>query len=403
MSRPSPFVYGGVLAFARGLPILALLFASLRLEPDKFGQVAVMVTAAATAALFADSGTDSAATWLLSRTRTKGRDPVVSALTYYRGAVAGGATAILVGTQTHVVEGHDSLKAIIVILCCFGNMLSARNSSNRIVMRIAATGERRSILQEKAGIGILFMALTWMVPAEPQWILAGYGIATVIGGLLASPRPRREEWSTSWSDVRRLASAALPFVATTMCSAIIWRLPTFVLGQTGQLAEAGYLALASYPIILLTSIPVLSAPLLLVQGGIHSTNPLSSVRKGAVAGLICASVIGGSALIAMALPMERLVATNVLSTILVLSVSTIPLWVNPLMVATLRVTKGLWVPLAANVTGALVGVVALVPLITTWRAEGAATAIVLAETVVLSLLLLIFTFRRDVPTESSSA
>lgn len=397
MSKSSPLVYGGVLAFARGLPILALLFASLRLEHDKFGQVAVLVTAAATAALFADSGTDSAATWLLSRTRTKGRAPVISALTYYRGLVAGGATAILVGTQIQVIDGDYALNLIIVVLCCLGNMLGARNSSNRIALRIDATGEKRSILLEKAGIGILFMVLTWMVPAEPQWILVGYGIATVVGGVVASRPLSRAEWSTSWSDVRRLASATLPFVATTMCSAVIWRLPTFVLGQTGQLAEAGFLALASYPIILVTSIPVLSAPLLLVKGGAHSSNPLATVRKGAFAGLVCACLIGGAALVAMALPLDSLIAPDVLSTILVLSASTIPLWINPLMVATLRVRKGLWIPITANFAGAVVGVMALVPFINSWHAEGAATAIVLAETVVLVLLLFILFFRKDVP------
>lgn len=397
MSKSSPLLYGGVLAFARGLPILALLFASLRLANDDFGQVAVIVTAAATAALFADSGTDSAATWLLSRTHDKGRAPVISALTYYRGLVAGGATAILVGTQIHVIDGDDPWNLIIVILCCFGNMLSARNSSKRIALRIDSVGERRSILLEKAGIGILFMLMTWLVPADPQWILVGYGIATVAGGLVASRRPSIAEWSTSWSDIRLLASVTFPFVATTLCSAVIWRLPTFVLGQTGQLAEAGYLALASYPIILLTSIPVLSAPLLLVKGGAHSSNPLATVRNGAAAGLICACFIGGAVLIAMFLPLEKFIATDVLSTVLILSASTIPLWINPLMVATLRVRKGLWVPMIANVTGAGVGAVALFPFINAWHAEGAATTIVLAEAVILVILLVILFFRKDLP------
>lgn len=399
MSKSSPLVYGGVLAFARGLPILALLFASLRLDHNDFGQVAVVVTAAATAALFADSGTDSAATWLLSRTRDNGRAPVISALTYYRGVVAGGATALLVGTQIQVIDGDDPWNLIIVILCCLGNMLSARNSSNRIALRIVSSGERRSILLEKVGIGILFMLLTWLVPGDPQWILVGYGIATVVGGLVASRRPSRAEWSTSWLDVRRLASATFPFVATTMCSAVIWRLPTFVLGQTGQLAEAGYLALASYPIILLTSIPVLSAPLLLIKGGAHSANPLSTVRKGAAVGLVCACVIGAAALVAMALPLEDFIATNVLSTVLVLSASTIPLWINPLMVATLRVSKGLWAPIMANITGAVVGAAVLIPFINAWHAEGAATTIVLAEVVILVILLWILFFRKDLSSQ----
>lgn len=393
----SPLVHGGVLAFARGLPILALLLASFRLEHDEFGQVAVVVTAAATAALFADSGTDSAATWLLSRTQVSGRSPVISALTYYRALVAGGATAILVGTQIHILDADSFLSTVIVALCCLGNMLSARNSSSRIVMRVEAGGEKRSILMEKAIIGIVFMVLTWVVPAEPQWVFAGYAVATVAGGLLASQRLSRAEWSTSWLDVWRLATATAPFVATTTCSALIWRLPTFALGQTGQLAEAGYLALASYPIILLTSIPVLGAPLLLISGGSNSRKPLSTVRRGAVGGVLCACAVASAAIIAMVLPLDDFVSTNVLSTVLVLSASTIPLWINPFMVAALRVTKGLWIPLMANLAGAAIGVLALFLFIDSWHAEGAATAIVLAETAVLIALLLILFFRKDAP------
>lgn len=395
MTKKSPMVYGGILAFARGLPILALLLASLRLDHHLFGQVAVVVTASATAALFADSGTDSAATWLLSRTDTPGRAPIISALTYYRGLVAGSATAILVGTQVHVVDGDAFLMSLIVILCCVGNMIGARNSSNRIILRIDSSGEKRSILLEKGGIGILFTAITLVVPADPQWILLGYGVAMIAGGLAASRAPNSEEWLTSWANIRQLAVTTMPFVATTICSALIWRLPTFVLGQRGQLAEAGYLALASYPIILVTSIPVLSAPLLLVKGGVHSSNPLSTVRKGAAAGGVSAIVISGFVLFALTLPLERFIAPDVLWTILVLSLSVIPLWINPLMVAAIRVKMGLWVPMAANLAGAVVGVAVLVPFVSSWHAEGAAITIVLAETVILAALLAILYFRKD--------
>jgi hypothetical protein len=107
--------------------------------------------------------------------------------------------------------------------------------------------------------------------------------------------------------------------------------------------------------------------------------------------------VGGAAIIAMMLPLDDFVAPNVLSTILVLSAATIPLWINPLMVASLRVSKGLWVPIMANVAGATVGVVALFAFIGSWHAEGAATAIVIAETVILVALLIILFFRRDVP------
>lgn len=392
-SSSSPLVYGAILAIARGLPILALLFASLRLTNGQFGQVAVVVTAAATAALFADSGTDSAATWLFSRTGISQRAPLVSALFYYRSLVACIATLLLVGAQIQLVDGDSGWHSLVVTLCCVGNMLSARNSSNRIVLRIESAGEKRSVLLEKAAIGILFALATSLVPAEPMWVLIGYGIASVFGGLVASRAFRSEEWRTSLGNIRELAKATLPFVATTACSAMIWRLPTFVLGQTGQLAEAGYLALASYPIILVTSIPVLAAPLLLVRGGTHGVHPLATVRRGAVAGVVCAVFIASGAFLGLMLPLEEVISSNVLSTVMILSAASIPLWINPLMVATLRVRRGLWAPFMANISGAVVACIALIPLIMSWQAEGAATTIVLAECVILGTLLIILIFK----------
>lgn len=397
--RPRPhraFLYGGSLAFARAFPILALLAASWLLSPQQFGQLAIFVTAVTTASLLADSGTDSAATWHASRqSETASQARALAALNWLRIAAATILTAGLTLAQINVWGASNWGPTIAAVLIAVAaNSLSARNGVHRVRLRINGVGEPRSLLTEKLTGGLLFLALVWPVSAMPEYLPVTYSATALAGALVVAKRPTKAEFSTSFLTLVGFGRIASPFMISALCAAVVWRAPTFVLGSLGDVAAAGYLALAIYPIQLLTTVPVLTAPLLLVRGGEHSKTGRSMVALGATIAFIASLALAGVLLIYINWSPIQIVEEPVVVALLILCLCIMPLWINPLVSSWLRGNVSVWFPTLTHILGALVAIALVFPAAHGWSAAGAAAVIVTSEVTVLAALVCVAVITR---------
>jgi O-antigen/teichoic acid export membrane protein len=391
--RNSPFAYGTLLTIARGAPILVLIVANFRLTDNEFGAVALYVTAVATGSLIADAGVDSAATWLLSRaTSADDERRYFAALNTFRVALALVVTFALCIVQMGQLPGDGAVSVILVVAACAGNILTARNGAQRVRLRILGRGEPRSLLTEKLIAAFVFALGAWLLPAEPSITGLAYIAGTVLGALAVSSRPSFGEWRATERSGVVLLRVALPFIATTLSSAAVWRFPIVWLGVNGDVASAGYLALAIYPIQMVSSVPVLTSPLLLVKDGKYDRDHGQIIGKAAIMGSVAAVLLGAVGVTSYFLIPQTWVDPEVFVSLAWLSGALLSLWVNPLTVATIRVRDGAWVPTWANAGGAVVGVCLAISLSGPLGATGAAVSIlgaeVLATIVLLALLLL---------------
>ncbi|WP_275890691.1 MULTISPECIES: oligosaccharide flippase family protein [Stenotrophomonas] len=343
------------MTFARGVPILALLLASILLTGDAFGRVSIVVTALATASLLSDSGMDAAATWLLGGAdEAASPAQTLSTLIVLRVCVSIVAVVALIAPQASALAGGGS-GLVLVLTCSLAAAAMAYCSAVRISLRVAGAGEVEALLWEKLVGGMLFLLALLLLGsslADHVWI---YPATCLLGCLTVLLGRRLGLAAFAVSDVLRLLRSAAPFMVTTICAAVVWRLPVFLLGAAGNYEAAGFLALASYPILLLSSISVLSAPLLFLRraqdaregGGFRSTVAMGGACTVAIWLGYAAVEISG-----LSLPIDgrALVVLAVFAPVMV------PLWLNPQLSAWLRLHVSLWVPTVPALFGAAVGV-----------------------------------------------
>lgn len=378
------------MAIARGLPVLVILVASMRMTVDDFGKLALVVTGITTASLLADSGTDNAATWLLSRATTvTAQERLFGSLRGLRCILAITLTFCLTAPQIQLLTTDAVSWAAFAALFCLANCLTANNAASRVMLRIKGKGEPERLLAEKGISGALFLAGVILFPASAELYCLAYGIGALVGAASLTQKSGLRRWRLGGKTVGTLIRAAIPFTLTTVCSAVVWRAPIFVLGSMGEISQAGFLTLATYPVQLLSSIPVLAAPLLLVKGGRHQGDTFEQAKRGAASGLILMTLIAICSVALKSISVDFIVDDIVWTTLLILCISLLPLWINPLFTASLRVQSGLWTPTVANATGAALMLMVVVPTTLSAGAVGAATSIVVAETGVLVTLLAI--------------
>ena len=378
-------MYGGLLTLARGIPIIALFIAATLLPEDGFGRISIVVTAIATASLLSDSGLDTAATWLLART-DQGVEfgAIVSSLVLVRMALAAVAVLAMLGPQASVLVGGSDNAFMLLAFSVAAGMAMAYCSALRIQLRVRGHGEVETLLVEKLSAGVLFIILVILLKEELLNELWVYPACCLIGAVAAALGRRLQAGSPTFTAVRRMLSAAAPFVVTTVAAALVWRSPVFLLGTQGAFEEAGFFALASYPIILLSSVSVLSAPLLLLQGRVNQVEKrhfqiTALVGVVAAVALIIVAAVGSSGV--FPLP----VATASLATMAYLAPALVPLWLNPQLSTWLRTRVGLWAPTLPSIAGAVVGIGVILWLIPTHGSKGAAIGIVTAESLALFL------------------
>lgn len=362
----------------------------MRMTVDDFGKLALVVTGITTASLLADSGTDNAATWLLSRATTvTAQERLFGSLRGLRCILAITLTFCLTAPQIQLLTTDAVSWAAFAALFCLANCLTANNAASRVMLRIKGKGEPERLLAEKGISGALFLAGVILFPASAELYCLAYGIGALVGAASLTQKSGLRRWRLGGKTVGTLIRAAIPFTLTTVCSAVVWRAPIFVLGSMGEISQAGFLTLATYPVQLLSSIPVLAAPLLLVKGGRHQGDTFEQAKRGAASGLILMTLIAICSVALKSISVDFIVDDIVWTTLLILCISLLPLWINPLFTASLRVQSGLWTPTVANATGAALMLMVVVPTTLSAGAVGAATSIVVAETGVLVTLLAI--------------
>lgn len=396
-ARSTPFLYGAALTAARMLPVLAVFLASHLLGAAEFGSLAVLVTSVTVASLLADSGTDNAAGWAASHVDdTASARRILAALVQTRLFVATCATVALAAPQLTYIPGSAAAHALMLALAVAGNCLASFNAAKRIELRIAGAGEPRALLVEKLGVSLLFTG--WLLVSSPSSlsVVWGYLGASVIGPLFAMQPVSRADFRTSIRDIRGLLGHAAPFIVTTLCSAAIWRLATFVLAHSEKLAQAGYLTLAYYPVQALSTIPNLSAPLLLIRGNQRRLSMRRSMLIGLAMGILLTSLALLSTLLIHHTFLREVFAPDATSALRVLLLALPFLWLNPMLVSYLRLRSGPWSPTVAHVmagAGALAVTAAVVP---KHGATAAAGVIAGAEAVVaLALIALVLVTRRS--------
>lgn len=352
------FMYGGMMTFARGLPVLALLLASIMLSGDSFGRISVVVTALATASLLSDSGMDAAATWLLGgANKTTSPARTISALIALRIVVSTIVVLVLIAPQAGALSGNGS-GALLLLVCAIAAAAMAYCSAMRISLRVSGAGEVRALLAEKLVGGVLFLLAIFVLGgglADRVWI---YPATCLLGCLVVMLWQRVALVGFGVDVVRKLLESAAPFVVTTMCAAIVWRLPVFIVGANGDYEAAGFLALASYPILLLSSVSVLSAPLLFLRRGQRAQRAID-IGSTVAMGLVCTFSIwlacGVIEYFEISLPIDE----RVLLVVAVFAPVLLPLWLNPQISAWLRLNHSPWLPTLPAVVGAVVGVLVM--------------------------------------------
>lgn len=374
----TPFPYGIALTAARLLPVAVLFVANQFVDAYNFGALTVVVTAITTAMLLSDAGMDSAAGWAASRTSTVCEgERVIGSLALLRVAVAGVATIFLAGPAVAAEFDAPTGVAMILLAVC-GNSLAAYNGARRIAFRVAGAGERQALLIEKATVALWFgAALIVVSPSAEPMILAFLG-ANLIGPLTALVTVSGAQVRLQRTAVRALLDVAAPFLCTTAVSAVVWRSGIFVLAATGRTEVAGAMALALYVVQLFSMVPNLGAPLLLVAGR-SGLSARASSQAAVAAGTTVAVAIWFVTLVLPQPSADVLGGSSGVEALRVLALSMPLLWLNPIVVAHLRATSGVWTPLRVLVPVGLLSIPATLLVVPSGGAVGAAGVILAGE------------------------
>lgn len=374
------------------MPVFAIYAASLRMDAQQFGAIAVLVTAYTTATLISDSGVETSATFLISRVSHDEREKYLATLSIIRVCLAILASSLLVGLQSHLISSTSASAAVVTLLAVATAVLAARNSAHRIRMRISGDREPLNLLLEKAVASSAFLLWVIFGPASVYEIVIGFFVCTMLGSLIAAARPHRRELAFSGDVAARLLRVAAPFIATALATALIWRVPVFVLSKDST-AAAGFFALAVYPVQMLSTVPVLSAPLLLVHKRFSSTDIAKGEKLSLVCGIFCtvlALAIGFAAITLDGLGLDN----HVWSTLMVLSLSAPFVFRNPIVTARIRTLGSAWKATLCHCAGAVIVGLLIYPMVTRWESEGAALAVVIGE-IAISIGLLIVSVKLD--------
>ncbi|WP_081821442.1 oligosaccharide flippase family protein [Rhodococcus sp. UNC23MFCrub1.1] len=379
----SPFFsYGAALVAARCLPVIALLIASARLNPDQFGVLAVFVMGLTTASLVADSGFDSAATYMISRApNTNQPKHLVGNLATVKMTTS--LVVLLAITSTTIAETSTTALQgfIIVTLSAAATVFTARNSASRIAMRVSGVGERASLMLEKFVSSAIFIAVA-CVSTSTTFLIYAYTVSLLVGCLVATRRMPTGDIRFDPRLVKKIILSSTPFILSALAAAGIWRLATFVLANTGKVADAGYFTLAYYPVQILSSVPVFAAPLLLIKGSSHNQARVGVVARTLRLGLIACITGCSVCLFAYYVLPDVLVDRDVVVLAGVLCLSLPFLFVNPILTASLRAAGKMWQPSLLHVLAFAVSAPLIVLYIPEHGARGAAACIVLAEFII---------------------
>ncbi|NIL82464.1 oligosaccharide flippase family protein [Rhodococcoides kroppenstedtii] len=386
------FAYSTVLVAARGLPVLALMYASLRLEPAAFGAVAVFVMGLTTANLIVDGGFDAAATYLLSRAATESSsEHSAQALRTIKIAISSCAVVVVALTSGNVLGFEPVPLVMVTIATVVATAFTARNSALRILARVRGSRERVSLIAEKGASSLVFTAVV-ILSDSARIVAIGFVVATILGCLAGASPLGKLAFGLGIPMIPGMLKSALPFIVSALAAAGVWRAATFVLAANGNLVEAGYLSLAYYPIQLLSSVPVFAAPLMLIKGSRYETDLARSIRTSVGVGMALFIVLATAALVVARFVPTRFVDQHTLIVMLILSLALPFLFLNPLLTAKLRVESRLWAPSLIHAVALILSVLAILRIVPSSGAVGAATIIVTTEIVILLGLLIITQF-----------
>jgi O-antigen/teichoic acid export membrane protein len=394
--RRTPLGYGALLTLARMLPVGVLVAVSQMVEADTFGKLAIVVTALNVATLLTDAGTDNAAGALASAAEDQAaQDRVLATLVYSRLGISLVATSVLVLPQLYAISSVAAA-TLLGIAALVANGLAAFNAAKRIRLRVNGGGEPKQFLREKLVIAIGFVVGIAVLPRTTEGMVTAFLAASIVGPLvtlqpltLHRARPRAR-------DMRQLLAYAAPFILTTALAAITWRVATFILSAHGEYEQAGYLALAYYPVQAFSTVPNLAAPLLLVRRHAEALSARVTAEAAALMGTVIAAVILAATFVLPGLTNDVMNGSDGVATLRYLALGMPFLWVNPILVTHIRQTQGAWRPVIVPLFtgfGALAASVALVP---SQGAPGAAAIITAAEAIA-AWLLVVMVLRRPQP------
>lgn len=382
----STFSYGLALAFARGLPVIAMLVASLRLPASEFGIVALLVAAITTVSQVADAGMDSGTSWLASRTEGRVRvDQIFGGLTSVRTFVSLIAAVALVTPQVLLASDRAMVQWSLAVISILGCVCAGMNSAQRLRMRVEGAGERPAILLEKSVLSVFFLSWLVLAPSTAVSICFGYSTAALVGPVVARVLLRSQTWRTSAASLRSILITCAPFILMAVFIALTWRATTFWLGHVTDAAAAGYFVLAYYPIQFIVSVPVAAAPLLLIANRYNSTQEKAVMKRAILMGSVTALAIIGMCVAAIPIVPDSVVSHDVIKTLGVLGLCLPFLWCNPVLMSLIRARGGLWLPTISSAAGAAVALVFLYVLAPGLGAVGAAISVVAGEACHLTL------------------
>ncbi len=393
--RATPFAYGALLVLARALPVVTIIVASRLLPADEFGSLAVLITAITVASLIADAGTDNAAGWIASHADTQEQaDRTLGALVYTRVAVAGLATAALTVPQLGFLAGNAANHVGILVVAVLGNCLASLNAARRIRMRVVGGGEPRAILLEKLCLSVAFGAWLALAPATELSVVWGYVLANLLAPIVASPLLPWVNMRSSAAAIGALLGRAAPFILTTLCSALTWRAATFLLAESDQLDQAGYLTLAYYPIQVIATVPAVSAPLLLIKGRSAQLSMRMSLFSALGVGVLIAGVCLGLSLLPEMLGMGGHLNGDAVLAFQVMLLAVPLVWINPILISHLRLKMDAWRPTLAPLVSAVAALALALAVVPSKGAPGAAAVIACAELITCVGLLILLSIQR---------
>ena len=187
--------------------------------------------------------------------------------------------------------------------------------------------------------------------------------------------------------MRGLIITTLPYALSALSTAVIWRGGVFTLSSKGYLIESGFFSLASYPVQALSTVPALTAPLLLVKNGPYASQarkilnqilrPRNFRGHGPITGhpsTVAHRSSSGGRPSSMADGYDLVLCYC----------CNIPCCNNGKY--SLRSNGKAWLPSVAQVAGALVGSITSIGLVDRFRENSIAVGVLVSEVLILSVI-----------------
>ncbi|QBR93390.1 oligosaccharide flippase family protein [Nocardioides euryhalodurans] len=367
--------YGLVSTCARAVPLIALMGASFLIPAAEFGALAGVVAAVTLCIGIAEGGLDSSASLLVGSGRPA--PATLSSLLTLRLMVA--ALLAVAVLPPLLLPLALPATATVLSLAAVAVVLSSIAATCRLRLRLESPAREMRVLAADRCVSAVPFLAGLVAGAELEALILLFLAGQALGCLLTILviRPPRAGRSLA----RELITHALPFVASTVAANVTWRVGVIALGMKGAVEQAGYLATAIYPVQALVLVSAGSAPLILIGGrqGLSQLVP----RRRAVGLLVAATALAATATAAigpLVAPGDAVWTLTVLLCVLPMALA------NPLVGAGIRVHGHAGLVAGAAAAGATVAV--LVSL-TAELAAINALGIVIAETVVLTVMLVL--------------